>query len=239
MKSENSLISPFVNFDDPRQDIHKERTIGGNLFRYQLTLRLLPLNLNGTRILELGGGTGDLTKALLQRGADVTFVDLNDSNLQKASLLGAETKKLDLNYGCKSIDDFQYDIVILLEVIEHIVKAEFLLDEAARVLKDEGKLILSTPNFSFVINRLRILLGNLSHDEGYHYRFFNRFSLKKKLTNSGFEVIKEYNNSPAIGLNLFVNRFFKKPRVHIVIPDFISNLVAQTLFVVAKKKRNN
>jgi 2-polyprenyl-3-methyl-5-hydroxy-6-metoxy-1,4-benzoquinol methylase len=235
MNSRSLINSPYINLDDPRQDVHKKRKVSGNLFRYRLTLDVLPTDLQGINILELGGGTGELTKSLLERGAKITFVDLNEFNLETAKSLGVEIKKIDLNFGCNGIESSRYDIVILLEVIEHIVRAEYLLSEISRVLKDNGKLIISTANFNFFLNRMRILMGKLSHDEGYHYRFFNRKSLREKLINCGFKITKELNNSPAIGLNFFVNRILKRERIHVVVPNFISNLVSQTLFILAEK----
>ncbi|MGB9695781.1 MAG: class I SAM-dependent methyltransferase [Ignavibacteria bacterium] len=237
MNSEGSVDSPYVNLDNPKQDVHKKRIVSGNLFRYRLALSVLPTNLEGIDILELGGGTGELTRGLVQRGANVTFIDLNEFNLENAKSLGVSVKKLDLNFGCNGIESSRYDIVVMLEVIEHIVRAEFLLSEVSRVLKNNGKLIISTPNFNFFLNRIRIVMGKLSSDEGYHYRFFNRNSLKEKLFNSGFVIIKELNNTPAIGLNFFVNRLLKRQRIHVVVPNFISNLLAQTLFVLAEKTK--
>jgi 2-polyprenyl-3-methyl-5-hydroxy-6-metoxy-1,4-benzoquinol methylase len=54
----------------------------------------------------------------------------------------------------------------MLEVIEHIVNAEYMLAEVRRVLKAECLLVISTPNFAWWVNRLRVLSGWVSLDEG-------------------------------------------------------------------------
>ena len=125
----------------------------------------------------------------------------------------------------------------MLEIIEHVVAAEFLLQEIHRVLKPGGFVILSTPNFAFLLNRLRILAGRLSIDEGYHYRFFTVKSLATMLRAAGLEVVETAHTMPAIGYNIFHNRLLGKPRVHVNIPNPIAPVFAHTLFFKARKVR--
>jgi 2-polyprenyl-3-methyl-5-hydroxy-6-metoxy-1,4-benzoquinol methylase len=223
------MKSSAINYNDPRQDVHIERLHGVNLFRYEAAEKLMPTESTGLKILELGGGIAELTKRMLKKGFDVTFVDLSDKNLEKARKLGVTALSLDLNEGLKEFDNGIFDGVIILEVIEHIVAAEFLLSEISRVLKKGGFIILSTPNFNFFINRIRILTGKLSFDEGYHYRFFNTKVLRKRLEDACFKLTTTYNTCPAFGYNILANRLFKKPRRHVKVPMFLSSLFAHTL----------
>jgi SAM-dependent methyltransferase len=52
-----------------------------------------------------------------------------------------------------------YDVLIASEVIEHVVDTESALAEMKRVLKPGGWLILTTPNLTFWLSRLRMLAG--------------------------------------------------------------------------------
>src|SRR5262249_17456118 len=130
-----------------------------------------------------------------------------------------------------------FDGVVMLEIIEHVVAAENLLREVARVVKPDGFVILSTPNFAYWLNRLRIVLGGLSNDEGYHYRFFTPSVLRTRLEHAGLTIDRTANTMPAVGYNFFANRLLGKPRRHIHVNDVMSPLFAHTLIVKCVKKK--
>ncbi|MBC8145975.1 MAG: hypothetical protein H7X80_10345, partial [bacterium] len=95
-------------------------------------------------------------------------------------------------------------------------------------------LVLSTPNFVFLYNRLRILSGKLSCDEGYHFRFFTPSSLEQQIADAGLRIEKRAHTMPALGLNM-VRRMLGKPRKHVGVPHALSSLLAHTLIVRAYK----
>jgi len=226
---------PFTNLSNARQDVHKQRRHDPSLHRYRVAEKLLPSNCSGLSILELGGGIAEFSRRMKEREIRVAFVDLSEHNIRKAQSLGVEAHQLDLNLGLVPFRDAQFDGVVMLEIIEHIVAAEFLLQEVNRVLKPRGFLILSTPNFAFFINRLQILFGKLSLDEGYHYRFFTVKTLKERLGKAGFAIEKTAHTMPAFGINFVKNRILGRPRFHVRVPDSLARLFAQTLVVRARK----
>lgn len=226
----------LVNTADPRQDVHKERQHDPNQHRYAVTEALLPQQAEGLSVLDVGGGIGEMSRRLAARGMKVTFTDLSQYNIRRAQSMGFRALHVDLNNGLRELSDAEFDGVVILEVIEHVVAAEQLLAEIARVLKPGGFLILSTPNFTYFLNRLRILFGGLSHDEGYHYRFFTVKSLAKQLRQAGLEVVKARHTTPAIGLNILRRLILKKPRLHVAVPNWLAPLFSYTLVYKAVKK---
>ena len=62
---------------------------------------------------------------MLQRDIDVTFVDLSEHNVAKAQALGLRAYKLDLNLGLPVFREAEFDGVVMLEIIEHVVAAGF------------------------------------------------------------------------------------------------------------------
>jgi SAM-dependent methyltransferase len=94
--------------------------------------------------------------------------------------------------------------VTCLEVIEHIVTAELLLQEMARILKDEGKLILSTPNFAFLRDRLVYLVGADAKEEGYHFRFYTQHKLAAMCRAAGFRIEATNSMGSPLGLNFLL-----------------------------------
>jgi len=115
----------------------------------------------GNRILDLGCGEGPYS---------YLFTKDNESygldNCPKRMLLDGDNA---INKGYKALivgeglslpfTDDLFDIVICTEVIEHVVEVRQLISEINRVLKQGGKLILSTPNLVSLGNRLGIVLG--------------------------------------------------------------------------------
>lgn len=96
--------------------------------------------------------------------------------------------------------DGEFDVTLSTEVIEHVLDTKNFVGKIRRVLKENGKLILSTPNVASWKNRLSILLGdgrfiksNIRYPEQkLHIRFFSFFSLRKFLEESGFRIIQEF-----------------------------------------------
>jgi SAM-dependent methyltransferase len=76
---------------------------------------------------------------------DYTGLDLSEENVRKATELGLDVRLADASQPLP-FDDPEYDCVICLELLEHLPKPIFLLGEIRRVLKPEGRAVLSVPN---------------------------------------------------------------------------------------------
>jgi SAM-dependent methyltransferase len=100
--------------------------------------------------------------------------------------------------------DGEFEVVTCLEVIEHVARSERLIQEIQRVLRSDGGLVLSTPNFAFWQNRLRYLLGQGPVNEGVHLRFFTPRSLRDLLSQMGFVVSERASFAPLTGLNILL-----------------------------------
>lgn len=225
-----------VNTAHPQQDVGKTRLYRPYLHRFTVAEELVPVPPRmDERCLEIGGGMAEFSRRLKEIGYQVTFTDLNSNSVHNAQSLGFESYQMDFNLGLSPLEDSYFDGVVILEVIEHIVQAEFLLSEINRVLKPGGFMVLSTPNFAFWQNRLRILAGQLSADEGYHYRFFTVSSLERQLLNAGFRVETWRFTTPAIGINR-VRRWLKREgRKHLQVPHLLASVFSQTMMVRVHK----
>lgn len=225
-------VYQYVNTAHPQQDICTTRLYRPGLYRFKVAAELVPMPTNvEAQCLELGGGMAEFSQKLAESGYKVTFADLSPNNVAHAQGLGFESHQIDFNFGLPGLQDASFDLVVMLEVIEHIVNAEHLLAEVRRVLKPGGALVLSTPNFAWLYNRLRILIGQLSHDEGYHYRFFTRASLGRQLRSAGFEPEVWKFSGPVFGVNVLRRVLLRKSRIHVLVPAFIGTLLGQTLYV--------
>lgn len=98
------------------------------------------------------------------------------------------TKK-DINEGLPYENKF-FDIITAGEVIEHMYNDEFFLQECKRVLKDDGVMIITTPNLHYLLNRITNIFGQMPKFAycSFHYNIYNLSELTKKLERNGFKV---------------------------------------------------
>ncbi len=107
-------------------------------------------SLRGLSILDVGCGGGLISEPLTRMGASVTGIDAAEINISIAQS-HAETGNLNINYQPLSIEtlskrNLTFDVVIALEVIEHVVNLDKFLENCVKLTKEEGCLILSTLN---------------------------------------------------------------------------------------------
>lgn len=106
------------------------------------------------KVLDLGCGDGSNGEKLLELGFEVKAFDMDRKRFKfhdKISFFEGNLQE-SLPY-----QDNDYDYVLFMEVIEHIYNPGFVISEISRVLKKNGKLILSTPNILNVSSRFRFL----------------------------------------------------------------------------------
>lgn len=121
---------------------------------YHSAQKLLSVNLTGKSILDLGGGAAEFSRILRDKGAMVTFADGAEDAVEKAKSLGFSSFRVDLNEPLNIFKNNQFDMVVMLEVIEHVVRTDILLSEVNRVLNNGGYLLITTPNISHIASLL-------------------------------------------------------------------------------------
>jgi len=200
---ENTL-APVVNLAHPRQDMVRARACDPTRTRYRFARELLPPASPGAALVDVGGGAGEFCKIARELGYTTTLLDGNVRSVEAERQLGFSAVRADLTYPLASVPDQSFDAVVSLEVIEHIVTAELLLGEMARVLKPDGVMVLSTPNFGFIKDRLVYLSGGDAKEEGYHFRFYTRRKLASMVRNAGLKVECSNSIGSAVGLNFIL-----------------------------------
>ena len=103
-------------------------------------------NKSKLKVLEIGCGYGYLTFALKKAGFDVVGIDLSHDAIDFAIA----------NYGnyfyCCPIEDYinstneKYDLIVATELIEHLPYTKVFFEQAKKILKKEGGILLTTPN---------------------------------------------------------------------------------------------
>ena len=147
-------------------------------------------------VLDLGCGNGALTAELARPGWHVTAFDSSRAGISIARAsypgihfhLGDVTEPLD-------IPPELFDLVLTVEVIEHVPNPRGLLRNAYRALRPGGTLVVTTPYHGYWKNLALAVFGRMdAHwdplwDAG-HVRFFSRATLSLLLAETGFAGLR-------------------------------------------------
>ena len=114
-----------------------------------------------SKILDLGAGRGAFTQKLYNMGYEMAACDLFPDIFEFDKV---ECKKADITKELP-FNDNTFDIVIAIEVSEHIIDHELFFAEVCQIPKPNGQLLLSTPNIRSLKIRIRFLYS------GFYYSF--------------------------------------------------------------------
>lgn len=104
----------------------------------------------GLRLLDIGCGGGLISEPMARLGATVVAVDASDKNIKTASL-HAGRSSLDIDFRHTTAEALadageQFDIIVNMEVVEHVADVDVYLSACRALLKPGGIMLLSTIN---------------------------------------------------------------------------------------------
>jgi len=155
-------------------------------------------NLNNTKILDIGCGGGLISEGLTKIGATVTGIDFIKENI-KVAKMHAKKNNLKINYFVKDFEKekitSKYDVIIILEVLEHLNNWEQFVKKIKLSLKKNGTLIISTINRNLVSKFLTLDIGEnllklIPLNTHTFYKFIKPEELEQVLSFNHFKNIK-------------------------------------------------
>ena len=100
-------------------------------------------------ILDVGCGGGLLSEPMRKLGAEVVGIDASEKNIQVAKL-HKKKNNLEIDYLCTSPENFtkkiKFDVVLNMEIVEHVEDVDFFLKSSAKLLKKDGIMFVATLN---------------------------------------------------------------------------------------------
>ena len=144
-------------------------------------------------VLDLGCGDGRVTALLARAGAEATGVDPSEVALERA-----RARHPDLEFRTTAADgtlpfaDGVFDVVVCLNVLEHVADTQRLMSEARRVLPAGGRIAIAVPHHG----RLQSLWIAVASFERHHdpleptLRFYTQRSLAALLEQFGYGEVE-------------------------------------------------
>ena len=117
--------------------------------------------LEGLKILDIGCGGGLISEPMARLGAEVTGIDASEKNINIAKIHSKENK-LKINYintSPEKLSDYEkYDIVLNLEIVEHVEDVGLYIKSCQKLLKKNGLMFTATLNRSFT-SYIKAIIG--------------------------------------------------------------------------------
>lgn len=172
------------------QDVHytlKRSPTGSHM---QIVASIRP----GSRVLDLGCSQGLLAGPLREKSVRMVGVDSGPPE-RLAAALEAYYRR-DLEQPLELPVGRVFDYVVVADVIEHLRQRTQLMRSARRFLKEDGRLIISTPNVALWFYRLSLLAGRFEYGprgvlDETHVRLYTRASFRREVERAGFQVIRQ------------------------------------------------
>jgi len=98
-------------------------------------------------LLDVGCGGGLISEPMTRLGAKVTGIDASEKNINVAKF-HAEQMNLKINYLCSTPEKLnkQFDVILCLEIIEHVADVDLFIKSCAKLLKKNGIIFFATLN---------------------------------------------------------------------------------------------
>ncbi len=136
-------FKPLHNFNPLRISYLKDNIIKS--FNIQKKNKIL----SGVKILDIGCGGGLLCEPMSRLGAEVFGMDASEKNIEVAKI-HAKKSNLNIKYFCSSPEkfksDLKFDVILNMEIIEHVEDVDYFLKSCSKFLKKNGVMFIATLN---------------------------------------------------------------------------------------------
>jgi len=156
-------------------------------------------SLAGLRMLDIGCGAGLLCEPFARLGAQVVGIDPSETNIAVAKL-HASRAAISIDYRCATVEEMdpreRFDVVLAMEVIEHVTDVGAFLDRCAALMKPSGLMAVSTLNrnwksFALAIVGAEYVLGWLPRGTHEWGKFVTPEELARHLARNRLAITEQ------------------------------------------------
>jgi SAM-dependent methyltransferase len=211
-----------------------------------------------TKVIDLGGVRGYYDQLCIAVSPSKPYI----MNLSANAIEGISNSYL--GDACHTgFPNESWDIVIALDIIEHLEEPADLIIEARRILKNNGILIIGTPNLACLFNRLSLMMGfspylyapskyrvaspfaKVSFDDSGHKSVLTYRGLKELITILGFDCIHSDGYSYSSETKYYSennctdyqpNKCIRHDNGRILLNQILPNEMKEASFLICRKK---
>lgn len=182
------------------------------------------------KVLEIGSGTGINLQFFAKKFPLIRGIETDELALEltrKRTGINVVSGSLPYDIAC---EDGSLDVVMLLDVLEHVEDDKSSVSAIRKKLKDGGSFVLTVPAFMFLWSGHDVML--------HHFRRYEKNNLEKILLDAGFKVeYMSYCNTflfPPIASIVLLKKLFKDQSANMKPPGKIMNAVFKFIFSLEK-----
>ncbi len=159
----------------------------------------------GSLVLDIGSADGAVARRLVERDCRVVGIEVDPDAARAAErycerVVIGDIEQLDL---AAAVDGREFDVVLLLDLLEHLRDPLPVLRAAAERLGPGGRAILSVPNVAHAALRLQLLAGSFEYTETglldrTHLHLFDRAALERLVAQAGLTVVDRMRTSAGL-----------------------------------------
>ncbi|MCR9139560.1 MAG: bifunctional 2-polyprenyl-6-hydroxyphenol methylase/3-demethylubiquinol 3-O-methyltransferase UbiG [Alphaproteobacteria bacterium] len=189
----NGKFRPLHKFNPVRLTYIRDR-VAGQFDRDPKS----PQPLKGLRILDIGCGGGLLCEPMARMGAEVVGADASQTNIEIAKI-HATKSGIAIDYRAETAENLaadgeRFDVVLNMEVIEHVADVDLFLSSCAQMVKPGGLMFIATINRTFKALALAIVgaeyvLRWLPRGTHQYEKLVRPEEIEQPLLSSGMSVI--------------------------------------------------
>ena len=166
-------------------------------------------------LITCGDNNGAMNWHLRINGGEWSWADAErDSIAQITEVTGDEVAEMDKDNPSLPFPDNTFDVIITIDVHEHLLKPELVNRELARLVKPGGRVIVTTPNGDEkkLVTRIKLLIGMRPEDYGHYVIGYDVPQLNEQLENVRLNPSQNssYSRFFTEMLELVINFFYVK-----------------------------
>jgi SAM-dependent methyltransferase len=173
--SQDQLQAFYDGWLEPQPDVDVVPVVPRPANRFEACVRYFPRFFRGGRILELGAGSTLLSRSLLRAGVPAESIVLGEYSPERMRHIESTIDDPRLSVRHLDAEDLpadlgQFDAILMVAVIEHLVDPMAAMARIRHLLRPGGYVWINTPNIAKWTRRLKLLLGRFpstaAWDEG-------------------------------------------------------------------------
>lgn len=200
-----------------------------------------------SKVLEFGCANGRMTKYMAEQlNCEVSIIEYEKEAYQDAVKFAADGLCTDIMQfeWCEYFQS-SFDYIIFADVLEHLANPKEVLIKTHKLLKEDGKVLLSIPNIAHNDIIVKLIQGSFDYTDiglldDTHIHFFAKNGISKFLSISGYVAEKvEYTQIPIGQTEQFWNSQYK---VDYILEDRLVNRIDGEIYqyiICARKKKES